>query len=633
VRRLTILLILCVAGAARADDVVLDAATPAEKALMPLLAAGQLIKARTAAEAILATSKDSFVATWAMALIQHNEESNHARALFHVRRAEQLLLAKYPRDPEWHKRVLDEEHWILLEMNRNAEAIAVLDKIDSLYGTTDPARRIWPLFKIGRADESREIARKLAESDDFEERLAGYNGMLSIEFEAHNREACYRWSIAGVRATQERSCTILRNAAGAAFTHFKLREAEELALKAHKADSEDCTFKGYDQLAGVYLAMGELQKAISAIETLKGQPVQKRYRSQFSMVRRYIVTDLLSILGKVDDAARMAAELYAMPDRTGMVSTAAMMERFVRSYRYWMALDTKIILERERRSFGPLFDLPSPADLSRVLTQWEIRRALIQLAADSDMLVTLVRPNLGEINEFAAWKTGGLIRVLGTGVLRAAVAEARRLDAEYPDATAYLDAVEGEIAFDEGRYGEAERLAKKAIEALPREEVLLRWRTQAWLAEAIRRQGRVADARPYYHELLQKLPSALRFVDARVPATVNADGSARGEAAAKRLRRSTRFVDAGPDAPFRLHVTDRAGALEICLTDDRGFQLACGTGEKRDDEDEALASGLEKFHAAAFSPKVSLKQTDLQSLDGTPVRVGADEVLKGVLSP
>jgi hypothetical protein len=46
-----------------------------------------------------------------------------------------------------------------------------------------------------------------------------------------------------------------------------------------------------------------------------------------------------------------------------------------------------------------------------------------------------------------------------------------------------------------------------------------------------------------------------------------------------------------------------------------------------------VESGLEKFHAAAFSPKVSLKQSDLNSLDGTTVRVGADEVLKGVLGP
>jgi tetratricopeptide (TPR) repeat protein len=632
VRRLVLIALLCLASTARADDVVADGATAEEKALLALLSQASYIKARTAAEAMLDADKGSFVATWAMALIQHNEEGNHARALFHVRRAEALFLAKYPRDPTWHKRILDEEHWILFEMNRNAEALAVLDKVDSLYGTTEPARRIWPLFKLGRADEARAIARKLAESDDMNDRVDGYNGMLSIEFEARDREACYKWAIEGARATQERSCTIMRNAAGAAFTRFRLREAEELALKAHKAEL-DCPHAGYDQLAGVYIAMGELQKALSALETLKGQPVQKRYRPHFALTRRYILTDLLHILGKPDDAERMAAELYAMPERTGMTSGTTMMERFQRSYRYWMALDAKNILQAERRSYGPLFAAPVPADLARVLRQWEIRRGLIQLASDDELLIALTRPNLGEINEWSAWKTGGLVQVLGAGVMRSALAEARRRDGEYPEATGYLDALDGEIAFDSGDWREAERLARKAMEGLPREEQLLRWRTEAWLAEALRRQGRIGDARPYYHEILQKLPSALRFLDARVPATVESDGSARGAAAASRLARSRRFVDAGKDAPFRLRTGDKGGAVEICLTDDRGFQLACATGDKKEDTDDAVASGLEKFHAAAFSPKVAMKQTDLNSLDGTPVRVGADEVVKGVLGP
>jgi hypothetical protein len=40
---------------------------------------------------------------------------------------------------------------------------------------------------------------------------------------------------------------------------------------------------------------------------------------------------------------------------------------------------------------------------------------------------------------------------------------------------------------------------------------------------------------------------------------------------------------------------------------------------------------LEAFHVAAFSPKVSLTQSDLKSLDGSPVRVGADQAMKKLL--
>lgn len=627
-KRLILLLVLLVAGAARAADVVVDAATPAEKDLLPLLAAGQFIKARDAAEKVLRSSPDSFIATWAMALVQHNEEGNHARALFHARRAEALLAG---RDATWAKRVLEEEYWILFEMNRNAESLAILDRIDSLYPPADNSRRIWPLFKLGRADEARKIARELAASDDFNDRSDGYNGMLSIEFEAHDREATYRWAVDGVRATQEKSCTILRNAAGSAYVHFRLGEAEDYALKAGKAE-QDCANGGYDQLAGLYIVMGELQKAVSALETLRSQPIEKRYRPHFALTRRIILVDLLHAMGKPEEAEKIAADLYGMPERTGMVSGSVSMERMIRSFRYYMALDAARIFEREQRSVGPLIDPPSPAAFARVLRQWEIRRGLIQLVSDEDVLVTLTRPNLGEIYEWSPWKAGGLIDVLGTGVMKRAVAEARARDAAFPEAGPYLDALAGEIAFREGDLVEAERLAARALSALPKEEALLRYRTLTWRAEALRRRGRVGEAAAYYHEVLTQLPSALRFLDARVPAKVTSSSEPLAADAASRLRRSSRFVVSG-SAPFVLDVGVKGGAVTICLRDDSGSQIACATGEKKDQDSETLRSGLEAFHAAAFSPKVALKQSDLSSLDGTPVRVGADEVLKGVLAP
>jgi tetratricopeptide (TPR) repeat protein len=216
--------------------------------------------------------------------------------------------------------------------------------------------------------------------------------------------------------------------------------------------------------------------------------------------------------------------------------------------------------------------------------------------------------------------------------MRAAVSEARRLDAKFPEAIAYLDALSGEIAFHEGNWAQADRLATEALSGLPREEALLRWRTQAWQAEALRRMGRIDAARPLYHEVLQKFPPVLRYLELRVPATISDDGSALARRAARRLAGSARFAT-GAGAPFRLAVAARNDAVEICLTDDSGFQFSCATGEKKATEDDTIASALDAFHAAAFSPRISLKQSDLNSLDGSPVRVGVDEVLKGVVEP
>ena len=61
------------------------------------------------------------------------------------------------------------------------------------------------------------------------------------------------------------------------------------------------------------------------------------------------------------------------------------------------------------------------------------------------------------------------------------------------------------------------------------------------------------------------------------------------------------------------------------------FSFACAHGDKKSSDDDTVVSALDAFHDAAFSPKVALEQTDLNSLDGSPVRASSDQVLKGIL--
>lgn len=637
-RRALVLACLVVVGWADSAgaDRVRDAATPAERAVLAELDGERFIKARDAAEAILATRPDSFIASWAMARVHHDEEGNHARALFYVRRAEELL-ARAGGDPDWEKKLLLEEESVLFEMDRNTEALAVLDRLQARLGSAAAELRIWPLFKLGRIDESRKIAAKLASSDDWNERAQGYNGMLSLLFEQHDREGAYRWSVDGVRATQEQSCTILRNAAGTAFARLKLGEAEDFAIRAGKTKEFDCWDAGYDQLAGLYIVEGDLQKAAAALDSLKKRPILRRYRPHFALTMRTILVDLLYALGRVDEAERIASELYGLPQRTGQTSSSQRMERLVRSLRYAMVLDARLAMVAEKSSYRSLSaGLTAAAETVRLgLVRWEVRRALIQLAAEDDLLVTLTRPNLGgDIYDTAAWKTGALIDVLGTGVMAAAVARARVVDAETPEAAAYLDALDGEIAFRSGELGRADRLATSALAGLPREEALLRWRTEAWQAEVRIRLGRGDEARPLYQEVLGHWPSVLRILDLRLPVSLANDGSALAVAATARLAHSTRFAVA-PGAPFRLSVSARDKTVEMCLADANGFQFTCGGAGKRDaaPTDDAIGDALDAFHVEAFSPKVTLTQSDLNSLDGSPVRVGADEVVKKVMEP
>lgn len=143
----------------------------------------------------------------------------------------------------------------------------------------------------------------------------------------------------------------------------------------------------------------------------------------------------------------------------------------------------------------------------------------------------------------------------------------------------------------------------------------------AVLADSYAHLGRLNDARELYQGVLQNWPTILRLLDVRLPMQVlSVDEEIRA-----RLERSRRF-ELIPAAPFSIIVESFGKGFSICLRDDRGVQYACGRGETAD-------AALTAFHDEAFSPKISLSQSDVQSLDGSPTRVGTQEVLKQVLGP
>ncbi|MBE2250689.1 MAG: hypothetical protein IAE78_14220 [Myxococcus sp.] len=616
-------LLLSVLLSAPALAAFADSFTAEEHALLRELDGRHFIKARRAAEQVLAKDPDSFVATWAMARVHHDEEGNHARALYFLKRAAELL---DDRDDTWGMNVLLEEYDIVFEMARNEEALDVLARYERRYGPPPPQLRVWPLFKLGRVEEATAVAQRLSGSKDNAERVWGYNGLLSIAFEQHDRQQALHWALEGVRATNEKSCTILLNAGGTAFTNFDLPQAEALMLRADKA--KDCTATPFDQLAVLAMLQGQPQKALSSLQTARTKYVEKRYRPQFALVRREVLCDLLGVLGKEPEALKQATELARQPARTGMTSSPVKVERMRRALRHAYALDGQVKRLEERASYGPR--LTGLAEVSAELTttlatRWEVRRALLQLLAEDDRLMLVMRPNLSDVGDWAAWRVGDLHDVVGSGVMRTGLARARELDATSPQAAAFFDALEAEVALRGGDEESAATLATSALAGLPREEALVRWRTHAVRAEALRQAGRDGEAKADWDVVMRQWPTILRVLDLRLPVSVSDDGSKLADETAGRLARSRRFrvEDA---APFKLRVDAQGNGVVICLTDTAGSRLTCSTGD-------TAQAALDTFHGDAFSPKVSLTDTDLRSLDGSPVRVSADEALKKVLEP
>ena len=600
-----------------AAALVLDAE---ERALLDEVDRGKLIAARERAQRRLDRDPRSFAAAWALAQAHALEEGNFARALYYVRRAERLLHER-GLDPAWHRRVILAEANILGEMDRTDDQLAVFDRIAALYPPGADALKLWPLLKQRRYDEARALAEELLlRSDDDDDRQRAHNALGSIAEELRQRDEAYQRMMTAIQEFPD-ACTLLRNAGVLAWERFRPQRAEELLLRAAVASDNDCRGTPYTDVAWHHLLAGEINQAVAALKKAQAEPTVRYLRAHAAHTHRAMLADLLHVVGKPAEAARYATEVYEQPERSGGTSNSAAFARLTRTLRYWLALDNLAHFEAERASYRGL-----GAGLGRrariALARWEARRALFQLAADAEALVTITRPNLADVH-VARWSVGGLAEALGPGVMATAVADARALDAAYPEAAPYLDALAGEIAYRRGELAGARALAARALEGIPREDNLIRWYVMAWQADAAERTGDRDAALAGYHEVLQKLPSTLRILDLALPAAIRHDGDARARDVAGALAKSPRFThDAGG---LVVEVTARDREVTVCLTDRHGLQYACAGGAGD------VADVLDAFHAAAFSPKVAMTQADLNSLDGNTGSRTADQVLEGLL--
>lgn len=100
---------------------------------------------------------------------------------------------------------------------------------------------------------------------------------------------------------------------------------------------------------------------------------------------------------------------------------------------------------------------------------------------------------------------------------RAALDEARAREKEIPGFSAFYDAFEAEARLAQGDEGMALLLAKKALDTLPKAEVLLKARTAAIGAEAARRRDDLPASLGFFEQAMQSDPGVIRRMGLRLP--------------------------------------------------------------------------------------------------------------------
>ncbi len=624
---LPVLVCLLASAPEAAADVWLDGDAD-EQAAMRHVEAERYVLARKRIDEILSKGP-SFLATYALSRIYHEAEGNLPRALFLVRKAMAMLLERYGSPPEKQKalqhlaQLLRDEISILGEMDRREEQLARLDAYGELFGDGLEARKIWPLFKLGRFDEARALGERLVVSDDPLTRMVAANSMMALADEQGDRKGTYEWGRRALAVTHGDSCTVASNVAEGAFEIFRHDEVEGHVKTARKADRQDCAVSPLTHLVQLFLGRGDLRRALDSLLEVRTEQLERRLMVQQETGQRAMVIELLLAVGRLDEVEERLPVLVSEPDRVGFSSISSERSQLGNLLLYFAALSAAAERAREQRAVRSFFVAVAGARerVARSLALWRARRRAMRLLSLQELLISSVRPYLSEIQP---WYMGVLVDLLGPGVVAQAAAEGRELEAEVIErARGYYDALEGEAAWRRGDLAAARRFGASAVETLPAAEGLLRWRVRAWLGAALVESGEAEAATPHLREVLRRYPGVLRQLRIALPVRVEHDSSAGARAVAELLEESPRFEAGG--GVFKVSVSTMGEGLRLCLSGPGGESYACsergGSGEPAGapeddaDEDEQRARAVDRFADTVFSTAFDLPEATLMRLD------------------
>jgi pentatricopeptide repeat protein len=604
--------------------------TVVEQAALCYARSYRYASARRLADAALRENPRSFRAHYLMGLAQHHGEGNLPKASFHLKRAEKLFIEKYGERPPpdlieanvYHKTLL-QLVYVHGEMDHHEEKIRYVDAITERLGVDDAVPlKAWPLLKLKRFDEAREIAKQAAESDDYWYRAVGATALCAVESELRNRDAAYaacRAAAEPVLRTEVDGAIELSNAGAAAEEMFAFDEAERLFLEATKRHPEG-SVNPWGRLVRLYIRQGRFAEAVTAWREMRSYRARRpaTYLDQQDQAEADLTgAQALIIAGHEKEALKITGRTVNRPDRQGTSSAAseqneagaAIMDMVVRR-----TVARTLMEEASSAELWPSIKLRLTA-MKLFFEAWVVERKAAEIASDPERLVTSLRPECPGSIEMPVWLDGELIHIVGPGVALAAIAEAREEETLPPElADQVFLALEAEAHLADGDEEAALAKAERVLELLPRYEVLLRARSAAIAAEAAKSLGRGDEALAYLRIALAGDPGVVRRLGFTLPVQLAAAEDTPGVKAAIAMLEGSPLFDAG-EWGFILQVGEEAAVLG----EEDGSQInLIRIPEGRKDSTEAIARRIVRtIHADLMVPNVDITQADIRSLDGS----------------
>lgn len=612
-----------------------DITDPRALAICDALGLQENVRARELSENWVRAEPDNPAAQFALAEVLYTVEANLPRALFHLKRAEELTnyrslgRALASGNIQWHYLTLSQLSFIHQIMGDQENALAYLDKIEEVYGQDVESLRGWPLIKMQQFEAARVSANKVLETSDNErERARAWNTLCAVELASlrpnENVVACDRAidedeDIAN--AENDGDTVYLTNASEVALSLLRMDEAEGFLDRATRFLNPESVADPWIYKLYITMNQGRFEEAQDAMDRmLLWRESQVPVITVMNRVEHLMVSaSFLILAGQGEQAARLTATALSEPDRNGSFSADDAQKDAVSALLHMLANEAWY-----QRQLEAAATLDFPARAKQQLTAnrqrfaaWLAARRAASLFAGEAVLLNRLRPYAPLDVHIPEWIEPDIIRLMGTGVMAELLETARQRGA-FALSEGYYHSYAAEIAALEGRHESVIAQAAQALELLPTQEVLLRARLQARTAEAAWYSGQPALALSAYREALRLDPGILRRLDTSLPVSLRGASTPLAREVASYLVRSPRFREA--DNGFVLEVSVR-DPVSACLFTAEGEAVSCFSHTPAPDatpEDTAgqLASGL---HEELFDLGYTISPAQMALLRGSSV--------------
>lgn len=606
------------------------------------------IRARKEGEEIIAENPNSFMGNYVLGSVFLHGEGNLLRGLqFHkqaLRRFEEEYCedAPTPRTADlqkWHQRLLIELADIYAELDDRPKQLLQLEQIEKIYNISMEQRKVWALMKLERLEEARSIATRNLTSPDEYSRTIAYNDLIAIEDSEYNYLASYEIGKRGTEINVDNSCVVLSNLARASLSLLRIDEAIDALRRAKRAKEKDCPMHPDTQMLRIYTQMGEYQKAISTAKSSRAEPPTKRMRVQTEKDQRAAFADLFFSMGYVAKGYDLMKTVVQAPDRQGYNSYSKEKYFLSNMVPYIAMLNTQILRLHEQNAlykalnsfsydyFKELFER-NKAIRELNMQLWKAQQVMLFHALNPATLKGILIPfhmidNLHY--QFAFIDAIGL----STSELLLSFEEQSLNEIELKAVKPNSMAIRAYIAWRRND-DNAVALIDEALKTLPHELNLTMQLLKLIKADILYREGAHSDAYSSFHEILDKFPAAFRVLEIPLPISFSAEQYDKDFADA--ILKTKRFLE-DDNSPFLLSIEGRED-VQICLQNRNGHRYSCSSKDEKDiglDDKARRYRIADNFLHSIFTPRVDLTQSDINSLDGSPIRIGADRALEELL--